>query len=271
MSTAPISPTAFTPPARTDTARQGTVWVGPTVRLGIICVEPPQGQTFRRHHYTQPEPARRNRSESTVTCQREPTPSNRPKPGNCTVKSLLLRTVKRRSSCPNPKPVYRPITSLYCHTIKKPFSRRHVKNQCSHCSQSICTDLHTDLEKGTEIPMVLAARDFRMIRDYAQARVPILPPSPAPQPRSPPPSPPPPPVQSSRTSIPLRSWKQLIQLMREITEHLAQSQQYEVNVQYPPLPPPGELSHTSVPYPSSEQLTQLMQEITEYCMQPRPR
>ncbi|KAF8544235.1 hypothetical protein BDD12DRAFT_816899 [Trichophaea hybrida] len=59
--------------------------------------------------------------------------------------------------------------------------------------------------------------------------------------------------------------------MREVTEHFAQSRQYEVNVQDPPPPQPAQLSCTSVPLPSLGQLTQLVQEVTEHFTQPRPR
>ncbi|KAF8540928.1 hypothetical protein BDD12DRAFT_831577 [Trichophaea hybrida] len=57
--------------------------------------------------------------------------------------------------------------------------------------------------------------------------------------------------------------------MREVTQHFAQSQQYEVDVQ--PPPPPAQLSRTYVPLPSPEQLTQLVQEATEHFAQPHPK
>ncbi|KAF8254199.1 hypothetical protein K440DRAFT_635704 [Wilcoxina mikolae CBS 423.85] len=76
----PMTSMACTPPARTQMARQGTIHTEPTVRLGIIRVESRQGQKICRHHYVQPEPVRPHRSDSTVTSQSEPAPSNRQMP-----------------------------------------------------------------------------------------------------------------------------------------------------------------------------------------------
>ncbi|KAF8241236.1 hypothetical protein K440DRAFT_688377 [Wilcoxina mikolae CBS 423.85] len=180
---APIAPTAFTPPTHTHMAKQGTIRAGPTVRVGIIRAEPPQGQKIRRHHYAQ--------------------------------------------------------------------------SGEWHCA---------------EIPLEPAHRDYSTIKDYARAGAPILSapsPAPAPSPASQPAPPPPsPPAQSSRTSVPLLSPEQLTQLMREVTEHFAQSRRHEVAQE--PLPPPAVLSRTSVPLPSPEQLTQLVQEVTEHFAQAHP-
>ncbi|KAF8241527.1 hypothetical protein K440DRAFT_624364 [Wilcoxina mikolae CBS 423.85] len=132
--TAPMAPTAFTPPARTHTARQGTICAGPTVRLGIIRVEPPQGQKVRRHHYAQPEPIRPHRTESTVTCRSEPAPPTRQEP----VKLPRSEPIVPSHSQPVPpcqEPVQQPqqvdrLPCYYCaddqHNLRK------------------CTDLRTD-------------------------------------------------------------------------------------------------------------------------------
>ncbi|KAF8243841.1 hypothetical protein K440DRAFT_32483 [Wilcoxina mikolae CBS 423.85] len=334
-SPAPTASTASTPPARTHTARQGTIRAGPTVRLGIIRVEPPQGQKVRRHHYVPPAPVRPHRSESTVTCRREPTPSNRPKPGQLRSQEPVTpnrqETVKLPRSDPivlsrdQPAPSNRqmpaqppqkpepaplePVQPQRSEPESFPSNRREsVQPQqldhppCHYCANNEhnlrkCVELRMDLKKGivsinnrdrlvlgtagAEIPMAPAARDYRTIRDYARAGAPILsapapvptplPPSPIPAPRarSPPPPPPLPPGKLSRTSTPLLSPEQLTQLMREVTEHFAQSRRHEV-VQEPP-PPPAELSRISVPLQSPEQLTQLVQEVTEHFAQPRPR
>ncbi|KAF8241408.1 hypothetical protein K440DRAFT_681243 [Wilcoxina mikolae CBS 423.85] len=344
-SPAPTAPTAFTPPARTQTARQGTIRAGPTVRLGIIRVEPPQGQNIRRHHYAPPEPIRPHRTESTVTCRSERAPSNHPKPmqphGQEPVTPNRQDTVKLPRSEPivpsgdqpepsnRPKPMQphgqepappnrqepvklprsepivpshnQPVPPYRQEAVQPPPCQEPVqppqqvdRPPCYYCADDQhnlrkCTDLRTDLgigivsinnrdrlvlgTAGGEIPLEPAHRDYRTIKDYACAGAPILSapsPAPAPSPASQPaPPPPPPPAQSSRTSVPLLSLEQLTQLMREVTEHFAQSRQHEVVQE--PLPPPAELSRTSVPLPSPEQLTQLVQEVTEHFAQPRPR
>ncbi|KAF8252117.1 hypothetical protein K440DRAFT_665500 [Wilcoxina mikolae CBS 423.85] len=136
--------------------------------------------------------------------------------------------------------------------------------------------------RSAELPMAPAVHDYRTIREYARARAPILsapapestllPPSPVPA-LSPPSQPAllqtPPSARLLRTSVPLLSPEQLIQLMREVTEHFAQTWWYEV-VQEPPLPS-APLSHTSVLLLSPEQLTQLVREATENFAQPRSR
>ncbi|KAF8531946.1 hypothetical protein BDD12DRAFT_16341 [Trichophaea hybrida] len=287
-SLAPTAPTAFTPPARTHTARQGTIRAGPTVQLGIIRVEPPQGQKIRRHCYAHPEPAKPHRSESTVTCRSEPAPSNCQKPGQPQRAPEAIQSHGQEPAPPNrQEPVKLPRSKpiVPSHNQPVPPNRQEPTPPCEYPVQlpqrdvppcyycgndqhnlRKCADLSTDLEKGIvninnrdrlvlgtaggEIPMAPAARDF------------------------PPPPPPPPPAQSPpppRTSTPLPSPEQLTQLMREVTEHFAQSLRYEVVVQDPPPPPPAQLSRTSVPLPSPEKLTQLVQEVTEHFAQPRPR
>ncbi|KAF8252158.1 hypothetical protein K440DRAFT_633369 [Wilcoxina mikolae CBS 423.85] len=240
-STVPTAPTAFTPRARTHTARQGTICAGPTVRLGIIRVEPPQGHKVRRHHYVQPEPIRPHRTESTVTCRSEPAPSNRQMPAQPPQK-------------PEPAPL-EPVQPQRPEPESFPSNRRESVQQqqldhppCHYCANNEhnlrkCVELRMDLKKGivsinnrdrlilgtagAEIPMAPAARDFHTIRDYARAGAPILPPSPP----SPPPArsvlslsppPPPPPAQSSRIPTPLVSPEQLTQLVREVVEHFTQ-------------------------------------------------
>ncbi|KAF8243355.1 hypothetical protein K440DRAFT_664156 [Wilcoxina mikolae CBS 423.85] len=275
-SPARMASTASTPLARTHTARQGTIRAGPMVRLGIIRIEPPQGQKICRHHYAQPESIRPHRSKSTVTCRREPTPSNRPKPRQPrsqepvtpnrqeTIKLPRSERIVPSHNQPVPPPCQEPVQPL--QQVNRP--------PCYYCADDQhnlrkCTDLPTDLGKGiisinnrdrlvvgtagADIPMALAARDYCTMRDYARAGAPILlPPSPSPSPppfqvpslepspaSQPAPLQTPPPARPSRLPVPLLSPEQLTQLMREVSEHFARSWQYGVDVSPPPPPPPS--------------------------------
>ncbi|KAF8242780.1 hypothetical protein K440DRAFT_638263 [Wilcoxina mikolae CBS 423.85] len=248
--------TASTPPARTHTARQGTIHAGPMVRLGIIRVEPPQGQKIRRHHYAHPQPIRPHRTESTVTCRSEPAPPNRQEP----VK--LPRSKPIVPSHNQPVPPYRQeaVQPPPCQEpVQPPQQVDHPP--CYYCADDQhnlrkCTDLRTDLGKGIvsinnrdrlvlgtaggEIPLEPAHRDYRTIKDYARAGAPILSapsPAPAPSPVSQPaPLQTPPPARLSRLPAPLLSPEQLTQLIQEVSEHFARSRQYGVDVSPPPPP-----------------------------------
>ncbi|KAF8247974.1 hypothetical protein K440DRAFT_286346 [Wilcoxina mikolae CBS 423.85] len=262
-STVPTTPTAFTPPARTHTARQGTIRAGPMVRLGIIRVEPPQGQKIRRHHYAQPEPIRPHRTESTVTCRSEPARSNRPKPMQPHGQEPAPPNRQEPVKLPRSEPIVpshnqpvspnrqQPVPPYRQEPVQPP--QQVDRPPCYYCADDQhnlrkCTDLRTDLGKGivsinnrdrlllgtagAEIPMAPAARDYRTIRDYARAGAPILS-APAPVPTPLPPSPVPAPSPASQPA-PLQT------------------------------PPPARPSRTSVPLLSPEQLTQLMREVSEH-------
>ncbi|KAF8248548.1 hypothetical protein K440DRAFT_679160 [Wilcoxina mikolae CBS 423.85] len=217
-SPAPKASTACAPLARTHMARQGTIRIEPTVQLGIIRIEPPQGQKIRRYCYTQPEPVRPHRSDPTATAQSEPAPWNRQMPAQPPQKSEPappepVQPRGQEPAPPNRQEVIQP--PPYQEPVQLP--KQVDRPPCYYCTDDQhnlqkCTDLSTDLGKGivsinnrdrlvlgtagAEIPMVPAAHDFCTIRDYARAGAPILTPSPAPQARLPPPPPPPLPAQS---------------------------------------------------------------------------
>ncbi|KAF8241364.1 hypothetical protein K440DRAFT_643860, partial [Wilcoxina mikolae CBS 423.85] len=161
--TAPISPTAFTPPARTHTARQGTIRAGPT-----------------------PEPIRPHRTESTVTCRSEPAPPNRQE---------LVKLPQSEPIVPShnqPVPPYRQdavqpppysqdaVQPPPCQEPVQP-PQQVDRPPCYYCADDQhnlqkCVELRLDLKRGivsinnrdrlilgtagAEIPMAPAARDF---------------------------------------------------------------------------------------------------------------
>ena len=167
------------PSAPSPAARQGTIRAGPSVRLGIIRVEPPRGPPVRPHRFVQPK----HRQESALPNRQVPGQQHRPQP------------TSPFNQKPSPPPSHQ--------DPGQPPQQPDVP-PCHYCSGQHQlpkgVDLRTDLEDGVvsinirdrlvlgraaqEIPMAPAARGDRTMRDYARAGCPVLstplpPPSPS--------------------------------------------------------------------------------------------
>ena len=233
------------PSAPSPAARQGTIRAGPTVRLGIIAVEPPGGPQVRRHCFVQPK----HHQEASLPNRHVPDKQHRPRQVPDQQHRQQPTSPFNQKPAPPPShqdpvrpPQQRDVTQ--CHYYS---AQHHLRN---------CLDLHTDLENGVvsinnrgrlvpgraglEIPMAPAARGDRTMRDYTRAGSPVLstpppPPPPSPSPPLPPSSsltappsplarpvsPAPSPARPTRPSAPLLSTEQLTQLMQEVLEHFA--------------------------------------------------
>ena len=233
--------------AASPAAKQDTIGAGPTaeptLRLGMICVEPARCPPVRRHRFGQPK----HSQESAMPNRPQPTSPFNPKPAPPPSHQDPVQPPQQRDIPP-------------CHYYN---SRHHLRN---------CVDLRTDLEDavvsinnhdrlvlgpgGQEIPMVPAARGDRTMRDHAHAGCSVHSTPPPPPPPSPsqarsnspplpksssltsPPSPParpvspaPSPARPTRPSGLLLSTEQLTQQMPEVMEHFEQSRKVEVDVQ----------------------------------------